>query len=109
MARKRRPVSRSKTLCGGREIWGRLRRNAELDPRLERLVPQHRERRAVVLDEVLGLSEAVLRAEPDDLDIVGELVRRRVGLWVEGDLNARYVWGQTPDVTVSTPGVRHQE
>ncbi|MFT4658416.1 MAG: hypothetical protein ACI8V4_002607 [Ilumatobacter sp.] len=57
---------------GGQEHRGRLRRDADLDPTLERGIPEHRERiGAVVVDEFIGVIKVVLGSEANDLDRAG--------------------------------------
>ena len=49
----------------------RLASDPERLPRLERLIPQHRERLgSELLDKVFGLAEAVLSSETDDFDFL---------------------------------------
>jgi len=58
---------------GSQQQRSRLRGHTEDLPGDKRLVPQHREAGAVVVDEVIRLAKTVLRPEADYFDCVGVL------------------------------------
>lgn len=54
----------------GEQHGGRLTGDAKGTPRLERLVPQHREGRVEPVGERLGELEIILGAKSDDSDVI---------------------------------------